>query len=828
MAEDNRGDPGALLKAVKASESKAARGRLKIYLGMAAGVGKTYEMLEDAHEAVREGVDLLVGIVETHGRPETAKLLEGLKRIPEKVIHYKGKSFKELDVDAVLKIHPRLVLIDELAHTNIPGSRHPKRWQDVMEVLEAGIDVYTTLNIQHLESYKNIVEGIVNCRMGETVPDLVFEEATDIELVDITPLELLQRLREGKVYTDDLGEIAAENFFQEDRLTALREIALRCGAEKVDQELHEMVSVLQKEKGWKPRERLLVVIDQNPGSQQLIRTARRFAFSLHAPWIALYVDDGKSLDAQETANLAKNLELAQGLGAEVITTKDLEITRGIERVADQKGVTQIIVEREPRGTFKNLFRSSLSSRLAKERSDIDLHIVRLPSSGPYKKKKLKKQLLKERFLRALNVFFFLCAFFIIPVLVLNYLGGVAFLIIFLIFVILGGAYIVYLRERQELLLEREKSVHAIYEIVRDIAMEPSMPRMFKAVQDRVGSILQGTCEILPKKPDDALAIGDGTSIVKAAKEKAVADWAFQHGQLAGWSTSTLPSVKNLYIPLKGYKEVVGVLAYRPLVERSFLPEQTHFLHTVAQLLANYLERSLSEERVRKEQFHIHIEHVYGKILRSISDELVRPLQLIRDAISACKQDEEMTGNPRFFSSLHKVEKSSEGLMRIAENTATMARLSMGLITFEKSPHDVNELIASCLKKLEKALKKHHLVVAVAKDIGKVAFDFPLMEILLSNLLTNAAEYSPPDTVIEIEAASINAVFILSVADEGKGIPEDLMELVFEKFYRVPGTTSTGIGLGLPIAKSIAEIHGGSIQAENRPSGGAKFTVSFPL
>src|SRR5579885_2727159 len=349
------------------------RGKLKIFLGMAAGVGKTYSMLENAHQQVEEGIDVLVGVVDTHGRKETAKLLEGLKCLPEKTVSYKGIAFKELDIDAVLKARPQLVLVDELAHTNIPGSRHIKRWQDVMEILSAGIDVYTTLNIQHLESYRDIVETIVGSKMGETVPDSILTEAAEIELVDLTPAELLQRLREGKVYTGDLGEIPPEHFFQEDRLTALREISLRLAAEKVDQTLHEMIATIRREKGWKPRERLLVVFDEHPTSGSLLRTTRRLAFSLHAPWIALYVDTGKSLNEEEIAALNKNLELARGLGAEVLIVKEADMAAGLKRVALQKSVTQIIVDRIP-------------NKLIKPLAEIDIHLVRRPKFLLKKKK----------------------------------------------------------------------------------------------------------------------------------------------------------------------------------------------------------------------------------------------------------------------------------------------------------------------------------------------------------------------------------------------------------------------------------------------------------
>ena len=376
MSEELRSDPEALLKAIQATENKRGKGRLKIFLGMAAGVGKTYTMLEAAQKKLAEKVDIVVGTVQTHGRPETAKLLDHLKVIPEKKVLYKEKEFSELDVDEILRIKPQIVLIDELAHTNIPGSRNLKRWQDVIEILDAGIDVYTTVNIQHIESYKDIIEGITGIKIRETVPDLMLEHSADIELVDITPGELLQRLKEGKVYTGDLPSIALKNFFQEDRLTALREVALRFTAEMVDQALHEMAIMAKRVRAWKTRERLIVAINPYPYAQQLIRSARRLALTLHAPWSVVYVDNGESLDEEESTSLAKNLALARELGAEVITTQDIDIAQGIQRVAEQKEATQIILGKEVKKKFFRFFRHSLADRLSKINSGIDIHIIR--------------------------------------------------------------------------------------------------------------------------------------------------------------------------------------------------------------------------------------------------------------------------------------------------------------------------------------------------------------------------------------------------------------------------------------------------------------------
>lgn len=875
MQKKAKPETEAFLKALQESENVRARGRLKIFLGMAAGVGKTYAMLESAQKKVSDGVNVLVGIVNTHGREETAKLLEPLKQVPEKEIVYKDKTFKELDVDEIIRLKPQLALVDELAHTNVPGSKHLKRWQDVMEILDNGIDVYTTVNIQHIESYKDIVESITGIKIRETVPDLMLEQATSITCVDITPAELLQRLREGKVYTADLSEVALQNFFQEDRLTALREMALRCTAEVVDLELHEMVKAIQKGKGWKPRERLLVAINHHLYAQQLIRTTRRLSFALHAPWFAVYVDDGESLDETEQAILSKNLALARELGAEVITLQDIDIAEGIQKIAEQKSITQIIVGKSLR---KRLFKRSPIDKLTKITSGIDVHIIRQSALFPHKRLHKQKKELKRPALSYLKVLFcvlllsffsasiasyvsykVIAALFLLTILSLSLFFGIGptffsallfaliwdfyflpplesfkvptledggFLILFVLSALIAGTLSERAKKREELLRKNEQSTRAIYEIVKEISAAPTSSALCRAVKEKLGTILKGTCEIIQRK-NGGLHFEHAT-IESDEKEKAVADWVYKNGKPAGWSTSTLAMAKYLYIPLKGFKEVVGVLAFRSFSDKALLPEEANFLHTVAQQLSNFLERTFLEEQERKNALMQQMEHIHAKVLKSISDELSRPLKIIQNALTDFREDGSVTGNIKLFSSLQNIEKTSDSLMRIAENALAMAQLSSGVISFEKEAHDVDQLITTCIKKIEKSLKQHRLVIKKDEYIPYVFFDFSLMSILLHHLLMNAIEYSPVGSTIEIAVEVFDDTFVLSVSDEGKGIPEDMIELVFEKFYRLRGTASTGLGLGLAIVKSIAEMHHGDIRVQSRISGGTKFSLILPV
>ena len=765
-------------------ENGRGQGRLKIFLGMAAGVGKTYTMLEAAQQKKLEGVHVVIGTVDTHGRVETAKLLESLQVIPEKKVVYKEKEFKELALDEIIRIKPRLVLVDELAHSNLPGSKHVKRWQDVMEILENGIDVYTTVNIQHIESYKDVIEGITGIKIRETVPDLMLSQASEIECVDITPAELLQRLKEGKVYTGEFSTIALQNFFQEDRLTALREIALRFTAEKVDQELHQMFVAARKDKIWRPRERLLVAINHELYAQYLIRATRRLAFTLHAPWLVVYVDRGENLNDVESASLTKNFALARDLGAEVITTQDINVAEAIQRIAEQEEVTQIIIGKSVKKKFSHLFCHSLADKLSKLSSGIDVLIMRHPAILSPKKREFKAR----RFFSGLIPF----------------------------------------KRRHELLVRRERSTQAIYEMIREISSAPTSAYLFEAIKKKLGKILQGSCEIVVQKLDGGLNYEGAPTIAQDEKEKGVATWVYENGKEAGWSTFTLPASQFLYIPLKGFKEIVGVLAFRPMSGKSLLPEERNFLYTVGQQFANFLERSFVEERELRNQFIRQLEQVYAKVLQSISDELYHPLMIIQNAIIDFRDERVVTENLRLYTSVHQIEKTSESLMRIAENAKAMAKLSGGVIGFKKSYHDIAEWIHTCCEEMQTAFKNHRLKVQIPPQAPLVPFDLTLLTILLRHLLFNAIEYSPPQSTIEIEAELYNGTFALSVSDGGKGIPEDVMDLVFEKFYRVEGTASTGLGLGLAIVKSIADIHHGIIKVHNRPTGGTTFSLILPL
>lgn len=872
MNEEKRPSPEELLEAIRREDKERTKGKLKIFLGMAAGVGKTFAMLEEAQQLNREGENIVIGTINTHGREETARLLEGLTIIPEKTIIYREIELKELDYEKIIAVHPNIVLVDELAHSNVPGVTHSKRWQDVLEILEHGIDVYTTLNVQHIESLNDVVERITGISVKETVPDLMIEVATSIQLIDLTPDELLERLKEGKVYLGDQSQYAQEHFFQKDRLTALREIVLRYTAEKVDFDLHNLISSVGLATEWKPREKILVAISTSPLSQKLIRAARRYAFNLNATWIAVFVDDGKVLYEEDSAQLAKNMTLARDLGAEVVTTNDPDIANGIQRIARQREITQIIVGRHTSRSLLDYVtgRATLLEKLVKECKDVDIYVIRQERYSLKHRKKLfapppKKQIVQyilalafvmllfainwlafpfvgyrnsglifllgilslSLFLKKGPILFTSCLFVVLWALFfippeensMVFEEDIALLIIFLLTAISTGILVDRARERKEMLAKREESAQALYDIVRLIASAPSTAQIFKSIKRYLEKLFSGSFEMIIKLIDDGLVLDSTPSLVSEIKEKSTAIWAFENGKEAGWSTSTLPSSKNLYIPLKGFHEVVGVLVYQPKTQKTLTIEEKNFIYTVCQQLSHYIERVFSEERNRKIAQLSQEEQVYEGVLHKISSELELPLKTMKE--------KDKSSIPIVERQIHKIESSSEGLLRILETTSAMVKLDGKFIPSQKKLHKIHSLIDSCIHKMAKKLQNRKVEIIIDERLPAIHFDFSLMKTLLNNLILNAIEYSPPGSPITIDVHEQESQLVLSVIDESPKIPEDKLDMAFDNYVRIPGFTPSDMGVGLTIAKKIAHSHNGTLKAEQHPKG-MKFSLYMPL
>lgn len=835
-------------------------GRLKIFFGLAAGVGKTYAMLEEAQRLRAAGVRLVVGVVHTHGRPETEHLLEGLAMVPQKKVLYKNALFEELDIDEVLRLHPDLVLVDELAHTNVPGSRHLKRWQDVMELLDAHIDVHTTLNVQHVESRKEMVEQIAQISMRETVPDVLIERADLIELVDLTVEELLQRLGEGKVYLGEQAKIAKEHFFTGDRLTALRELALQLTAEKVKHDLS------RTQRGT--LEILMVAVNASAASGQVIRATRRKAFHLGAPWFALYVDTGDPLTHVQGEQLAKNLDLARSLGGEVIHTSDPDLVEGLLRVAREKGVTQLVVGRSTRGRLR---RRSLLDQLTHGEPQIDVHIIRqLPSTLPSGRTRTwrRPELRIADFSLAISIVGLLsmicwflnpligyravgfiyvlgilplslyCSltallsaallsalvwdyFFIPPTYSFRITSGqdLIFLILYGVIVVTASIITFRLRKRERLFRDRERRTQALYEMVRTIGSAIAPREVCEQIARKLSLVLRGSCRIFLCEAGEDDLFTNGL----APEERAVAQWACKNGKEAGWSTDTLSEAPSLYIPLKEAQETVGIVLFCPTKRVPMSTEERSLLFTVGRELASHFGRLFAARREQEAQVAQQIDQLEHAMINSVSQEFAKPLVAIQTQVDALKGV-----HPELQASFLPIERSVRLLHRIVDNVLVMSRLAAGALQLHKAPHAPKELVGACLENVQKALQLHRVQVSIDAQLPDLTFDFSLMQIAICNLLLNAAHYSPVHSAIEIRAQREGAFVRFSVLDEGGGIPPEMMELVFEKFYRVPGTQIAGLGLGLTIAKGVAQLHGGSAQVRNRPGGGAEVSLLLPL
>lgn len=881
MTRDERPDPDALLRAFHAEESAKQTGRLRIFFGMSAGVGKTFAMLEAARQKISEGVDVVVGVVETHGRRETMALLEGLPVIPRKKIEYKGTVLEEMDIDAILSRKPEVVLVDELAHTNVPGSRHPKRYQDVIELLDAGIEVFTAVNVQHLASRKEAVEQITQIQIREVVPDTILERASQIELVDIAPVDLLKRLKEGKVYLGEKAELAAQNFFKEDRLTALREIALRLTAEKVDHELQRFTEVRGAASPWQTNERLLVAVSWSPYSERLIRATRRLAYNLEAPWIAVYVDNGRTLNDADQTQLTKNLNLARELGAEVVTTTDTDIAEALKRISRQKNVTQILVGRPTRRMVKDMIEGgTLLDRLVRENGEIDVHVIRHEGVQTYQPPIWEHFRLTSGFIQYWNVFWFLFGTGFVSGLLDPLIGYRAVGFIFLLAVLVVGlrgsrgpvifaatlsalswnfffipprftfvisepedfimcvAYFVVavitgfltsrIRLHELLMRDREERTNILYEILQTITASREKREFLTKIMRRLGEMLDAECGVVLKskegKPDFT---PKPYSPNLGEKERAVATWAFSSQKMAGLGTDTLSEADSLYIPLQGASEFVGILSFTPKKKRKLHPEQENLLFSVAKQVAISLERHFFETRLRESQRLEESEKLHQTLLNSISHEMRTPLTSIMGAATGL-DEKGAAENPQYVKALAgQLLEASDRLNRVIENLLDMSRLNSGVLSLNLDWHDIRDLVGVTIQKLGRNVSQHKVLMDLPDSIPMLKIDFRFMEHALSNLILNAVTYSPAGKVVRISADTFENKVRLFVEDEGPGIPKEFLEDIFEKFYRIPGTPTGGTGLGLSIVRSIVEAHHGTVRAENRAEGGARFIMELP-
>jgi two-component system, OmpR family, sensor histidine kinase KdpD len=882
MAEKSRPDPDELLVRLEAEEQSREKGKLKIFFGYAAGVGKTYAMLEAARWRKAEGVGVVAAYVETHGRAETDALLEGLEVIPRKNILYKSVTLTELDTDAVLARSPRIALVDELAHTNAPGSRHLKRYQDVEELLAAGIDVYTTLNVQHLESLNDVVAQITEISVRETVPDSVLDEASEIELVDIPPEELLQRLREGKVYIPEQAARAIDKFFKKGNLIALRELSLRRTADRVDEQMLAYMETQAIPGPWPAKERLLVLISGSPSSEKLIRTARRLSDELKAEWVAVYVETpgSEKFVRENREQVWRYLRLAESIGGKTATLTGVSIPDEVVGYARKNNMTKIIMGRPVRPRWQELLRGAVVDQVIRQSGPIDVYVVSATASG--KRGKTDKEVVREpmpwrdymkslamvaaatvageavsRFLAPTNlVMLYLLAVVLSalryglgPSLTSAFFGVLAFDFFFVpprfTFVVADTEYLITFtalfamgavistlvsraRQQAEALRVREAQTASIYAMSRDLAAATGLDEILDAIVRHVrGNLNAMTAVLLPEKGRlEIRAASPG--MLMDANEKSVALWVYEHGQAAGRFTDTLRSSKALYIPLKAAGSVVGVMGVDFPGAENLSADKWQLLEAFANQAALAVERGRIVQKAGQEQVAQATGQVERALLHSISHDLRTPLASITGALSGLKEEGRRL-TPEAESELIETALGEAGrLNRFVRNLLDMARIETGALKVNKELFEVQDLIGAALLAVGKTLESRVEILA-PYGLPMVPMDFVLMTQVLVNLLDNALKYAPEGSTVDISARLNGEMFEVEVADRGPGIPPQDIQRVFYKFYRVhrPDGVS-GTGLGLSVCKGIVEAHGGLIRAENREGGGAIFTVSLPL
>jgi two-component system sensor histidine kinase KdpD len=874
-----RPDPDALLNILKKEEEKARKAKLKIFFGMCAGVGKTYKMLQAAHEAKSKGYDVLIGYAETHKRPETEALLQDLEVIPRRRFDYRGTILEEMDLDAILTRKPQLVLVDELAHTNAPGTRHKKRYQDVQEILDNGIDVYTTLNVQHLESRADTVAQITGSTVRETVLDSIYEQAEEVELIDIPPDELLKRLAEGKVYTPERSRSAIQNFFRKGNLTALREMSLRLTAERVDHQLRDYMQTRRISGPWKSRQRLLVAITASPQSATLIRWARRMAYAMDASWLVTYIETSKSLSDSAREDLARNFKLARELGAETITTADENIADALVRVAQRQNATQILIGKSWR---PSLWKKSLLDRIVERSGDLDVYVVGGGDEARTRRRILRLPEIRSRLIQypvaAAIVCFvaLLCYpfapslgyqtvslvllltvallplklgvgpvllaaglsalvwdFFFIPpqyTFVIALGRDVLMLLTYFVIAAVTGVLTGRIRAREKAVRQREERTMALYALTRDLSGARSQDEAAKAAVENVKKFFEADVAMFLSNLDgDIFTEAHPTSTFKVdPKEFTVAAWVYWNEKKAGRFTDTLPFAAAAYYPISGPRYPLGVIGLRFESGHPLTLDQETLLHNFISQIASTLEREQLNEMARKSVAIMESERLYQTLLSSISHELRTPITTILSG-SEGLLDETTSNHPEVRKDLaNEIHTAAERLNRLIGNLLDMTRLESGRITPTLDWCDVHDLMNVAVGKLNRELSYHVVTIQASPDMPLVKVDFALIEQVLMNLLHNASLYTPSGSEVQLRAFVQGQDCVIEVSDNGPGFPKAALPRVFEKFYRVSGTKPGGTGLGLSIVRGFVEAHRGTISVENRQEGGTRFTIRLPL
>jgi len=888
IATDARPDPDALLEQIRKDEQRARRGRLRIYFGATAGVGKTYAMLSAAQRELKAGHDVVVGLVETHGRSETAQLLEELPQLPRRQLPYRDRTIPEFDIDAALARKPETLLVDELAHSNVPGSRHPKRWHDVYELLDAGIDVWSTLNVQHLESLNGTVGAITGVRVHETVPDKVLDEADEVVLVDVTPDELLQRLKAGKVYLPQQADRAAQNFFRKGNLIALREMALRRTAEHVEEDVRDWrVEQSIGLPAWNTSGSILACIGPNTDADQTVRSAARLAGQMNVRWHAAYVETSQlqRLSAAERDRVLAVLKLAEELGATTSVLNGEDAAATLVAHAQELNCAMLVLGR-PRADRKAFWHSGgMVRRLAQLASGMDVVeagrspsvrrlgqivqqaddeepvlnwrgrlsgygwaalgcvavtlaamalIGRLDLTNIVMLYLLGVVGIAFRYGRgpaALSVLLGVAAFdfFFVPPRFNFAVSDAQYLVTFGVMLLVGlliGQLTAGLRFQAQVSGSRERRAQLLFELTRDLSGALLASQVAELGEAAVQRHFGGRAQVVVSDAQDRLVMPGKPP---EGFDASVTDWCFNNGQPAGYATSTLAAQSWQYVPLKAPMRVRGVLALRPAQPRWLLiPEQKQQLDTLARQVAIALERVHYVEIAQQAVVEMESERLRNALLAAMSHDVRTPLTALIGLAEQLKNMQPPLAPAQAETAANLVEQA-RALHAMVSNLLDMARLQSGAVNLRIEWESLEEVVGSSLRAVEHVLPAWQVRVDVPADLPLVEFDAALIERVLVNLLENAAKYGAPP--VEIHASTTKDSLLLVVRDHGQGLPATLKgreQILFEKFTRGQAESSThGVGLGLAIARAVVDAHKGEISARNAPDGGAEFTVRLP-
>ncbi|MEO8464053.1 MAG: sensor histidine kinase KdpD [Gammaproteobacteria bacterium] len=894
MMVELRPDPDALLAQVKAEEARARRGRLRIFFGATAGVGKTFAMLSAAHAARTADTEIVIGYVEPHGRVQTEGLMAGLERLPTLAVTYRGIVRHEFDLDAALRRRSGILLVDELAHSNLvggePAPRHPKRWQDIEELLDAGIEVWTTLNVQHLESLNDLVAQITGVRQRETLPDRIFDEADEIELIDLPPEDLLARLHAGKVYVPEEIGTATERFFRKPNLIALRELALRRMTDRVEASARESLAGDRSSREWLAQDHLLVAIGPDTQAEQLVRAGKRMADALRSKWTVVYVETPAllRLSAAERNRRVDLLRLAESLGAETVTLDGPTAAAAIAEYARTRRATRVIVGApKPRG-WRTLWRRSAAAELVGHAQGFDVVTVAERDQVAVERRGLQASptviapapVQWKRYVAA-TVISALCTaiawpmfpYFELSNIVMIYLLGVVvaslrlgrlpsvltavlnvicldffFVAPKFTFAVGDAQYVVTfavmltialviatltasVRQQTRVAGARERRTALLYAMSRELAATRDVESMARVAVRHVAEVFESDAVVL--LPDDLGRLrypaGPPSDSALRGADLAIAQWVADHGHRAGLGSDTLPAAPALYLPLAEAGRELGVLAVRPRnPRRVLLPEQRHLLETFASQIGLALGRARLAEVAAGARVAAERETLRNTLLASISHDLRTPLAAMAGAASTLATRGTALDEPTRAGLARSIEGKARDMSELVSKVLDLMQFDSGELTLRRDWESVDDFVAAALEHSAEQLKSHRVDLMLPADLPLVFVDATLVVQVLTNLLDNAAKYTPAGTAIVIGAVDEQGFVRVTVDDSGPGLPSGDPERLFEKFQRGNDEgTIVGVGLGLSICRAIVAAHGGTIRAETRSTGGARLTFTLP-